>query len=104
MNRSFPLLLICALVLTACSDPGPAASCDHNLPERGWRPPPYPGAQPDQTDGGALEGTRGFKTADPPATVLAFYAEALTKQGWQIDQTRTPTSRNERIFGIANCC
>ncbi len=107
MNRSLPLLLICALLLTACvSDNGPAARhCDRSQPTRDeWHPPTYPGAQ--QLQDNREVGSTGkitFVTPDPPEKVMSAYTEALKKQGWQYDDYYTPTP-DDRHFILPNCC
>ncbi len=104
MNRSLPLLLICALLLTACSSSsGPAARhCDPNQPTRdAWQPPTYPGAQPlqDNRERGST-GKITFVTRDAPEKVMSVYVDALKKQGWQDDDYYT----DNRHFIIPNCC
>jgi hypothetical protein len=52
--------------------------------------PAYPGAQPNaavEVSGGAPQnqgGIYGFRTSDPPAQVIAFYAEAARRGGYTI--------------------
>jgi hypothetical protein len=68
------------------------AGCGHNLPATTQKLPHYPGAvnwverEPD-SDQRLLNiyNTASFTTSDDPESVLNFYRDTLTGDGWEID-------------------
>ena len=68
------------------------AGCGHNLPATTQKLPHYPGAvnwvehEPD-SDQRLLNiyNTASFTTGDDPESVLNFYRDTLTGDGWEID-------------------
>jgi len=86
------------LSIVACGDNGPAAHCDHSLPERGiWKTPIYPGAQQINNDDSMGERIT-FVTDDTSGEVYTYYDALLKKSGWKPDQL------TGHVYGVANCC
>ena len=110
MKSQITSLLVCFLMATglgACSGGGgPAARCDHSLPEDGkWQTPLYPAAQQVQTSESATywQRTTTYVTPAAPATILSFYEGTLAKTGWQLGGFGTPQA-GQLSFQVANCC
>jgi hypothetical protein len=68
------------------------AGCDHNLPSTTQKLPHYPGAvgwmerEPDSEQRLLnIYNTASFTTTDDSGSVLKFYRDALTGDGWEVD-------------------
>ncbi|REJ70715.1 MAG: hypothetical protein DWQ31_00195 [Planctomycetota bacterium] len=95
------LLLVVGCLLVGCSDAptaalsgGGAAGLDYPELYRSDGLPEYPGATLVDVGRQTTSRTDGLKlsltTADDPATVLAFFTEQLTADGWQMPTSRLP--------------
>src|SRR5438270_10996313 len=85
-RRPLAFCFALTLILSACGESGPAAHCDHNLPEEGkWMVPLYPDAQQVQNTKSPTywQLTTTFQTTATPAQIASFYQDALMKAGWQ---------------------